>query len=330
MTDAMPQSFEACRLCPRECGVNRLGDGKAAFAGFCGQNHRLRVAHIGPHFGEEPPISGRKGSGTVFFSGCSLRCSFCQNHQISQGGLGRETALEDLLEKMIGLIETDGVHNINLVTPDHFAPLVFRLVARLRSGGYRIPLVFNLSGYQSQAFLRAAEEHADIYLPDYKYADPNLAAKLSRCRDYPRVGLEAIAEMVRQKGFLADPGPEAGCVGRGVLVRHLILPGCLENSLNALTSLFLEFGPGLPLSLMSQYTPVLPQEIPDLNRSLTREEFERVYAHARDLGFEHLYIQFPRPASGDGSEGLPFLPDFRREKPFAFQRPEIDIPEGDC
>jgi putative pyruvate formate lyase activating enzyme len=144
------------------------------------------------------------------------------------------------------------------------------------------------------------------------------------------VALEAVAEMVRQKGFLAPPDPDAACARRGVLVRHLILPGQIENSLDALTTLFLEFGPGLPLSLMSQYTPVLPQEILDLNRPLTREAFERVYAHALDLGFEHLYVQFPRPASGDRSEGVPFLPDFRREKPFALERPAIDIPKGDC
>jgi putative pyruvate formate lyase activating enzyme len=162
-----------------------------------------------------------------------------------------------------------------------------------------------------------AGDYADIYLTDFKYADPSISMRLSKCKDYPEVAIDAIVEMVRQKGFLfpLDDGPEVA--RRGVLVRHLILPGRIENSLNALTSLFLEFGAGLPLSLMSQYHPVLPQEDRDLNRMLGKEEFDRVYSHALDLGFEHLFVQFLDKAPIERSRPSPFLPDFRHMEPFS-------------
>ncbi|MBW1862774.1 MAG: radical SAM protein [Deltaproteobacteria bacterium] len=310
--------FESCHLCPRECGVNRLREGEASLSAFCGENHHLRVAHLGPHFGEEPPITGKNGSGTIFFTGCSLRCSFCQNHQISRDGLGRIMNLDELFGEVVKMIREDHVHNINLVTPDHFFPYAFKLVSLLRRRGYDLPIVYNLSGYQSLAMLKMAEDYADIYLPDFKYAESSLSARLSKCRDYPEVALEAIAEMVRQKGFLNYYSENRSELARkGTMVRHLILPGQVENSLNALTTLFLEFGAGLPLSLMSQYTPVIPQEENDLNRPITREEFDKVYSHALDLGFGHLFVQFPEQPSLDRSKPSPFLPDFCRAEPFS-------------
>jgi putative pyruvate formate lyase activating enzyme len=308
--------FKECHLCPRDCRVNRLKEGALGYSGFCGENHQLRVGYVGPHFGEEPPITGEKGSGTVFFSGCSLRCPYCQNHQISMDGLGESILLEQLFERVMRMIETHHVHNVNLVTPDHFFPHVFELVLLLRRQGYNLPVVYNLSGYQSVPMLRMAESFADIYLPDYKYADSALSQRLSRCRDYPKKALGAIVEMVRQKGFLEDIDASSHVAGKGVLVRHLILPGQVENSLNALTTLFLEFGSGLPLSLMSQYHPVLPQKDQALNRSLTKEEFDRVFSHAEDLGFEHLFVQFLDQIPAVKPRAASFVPDFRQKQPF--------------
>jgi len=194
--------FKRCVLCPRECGVDRLQEGDKSRAGFCRQDARLKVAHVGPHFGEEPPLTGTRGSGTVFFSGCSLRCSYCQNYQISREGLGETLEIEGLLEKVEHMIIRERVHNINFVTPDHFFPYAFELVTLLRGKGHDLPMVFNLSGYQSVNLLKAAEGHADIYLPDFKYADRTLAKRLSKCPDYPDVALAALSEMLAQKGFL--------------------------------------------------------------------------------------------------------------------------------
>ena len=312
---ALFELYKNCILCPRQCGVNRHFAGRAR-SGFCRETDQLKVAHIGPHFGEEPSISGTRGSGTIFFSGCSLMCSYCQNHQISHEGMGKHMSLDQLIERVEEMIRVSHVHNINFVTPDHFFPHVFLLVSRLRIRGFDLPIVYNLSGYQSVDMLKIAENYVDVYLPDYKYADPSLAAQLSKCRDYPAVALDAIGEMVKQKGFLdaCSMGPEMA--GRGVLVRHLILPGHVENSIDALTSLFVEFGGGVPLSLMSQYYPVFQHKDKDLNRFIYHQEFDRVYSHATELGFENLFVQFPEKESLSRPTRAPFLPDFRKTEPF--------------
>jgi putative pyruvate formate lyase activating enzyme len=308
--------YKNCLLCPRACGVNRLVSSKTDRSGFCGETYQLRVAYVGPHFGEEPPITGNKGSGGVFFSGCSLKCSYCQNHQISHHGLGMIMSLEKLFEKVEHMIRKDQVHNINFVTPDHFFPHVFDLVTLLRKNGLDLPIVCNLSGYQSVETLKAAEDYASIYLPDFKYSDSFLAGRLSKCPDYPGAALKAIAEMVLQKGFLDSCHTGWSTAKRGVLVRHLILPGKVENSINALTSLFVEFGKGLPLSLMSQYHPALYQKDEDLNRFVSEEEFDRVYSHAIELGFENLFVQFPDKDPWPRPRRSPFFPDFQRPDPF--------------
>jgi putative pyruvate formate lyase activating enzyme len=302
--------YDECRLCPRECGVDRRNGRR----GYCGEGDDVRVGYIGPHFGEEPPITGEFGSGTVFFTGCSLQCSFCQNHQISRGGTGRKLTVEELLERVAGMIRERGVHNVNMVTPDHFFPHVFRLTELLKESGYPLPILYNISGYQSVAMIRMAEPLVDIYLPDFKYSDREISARLSGSGDYPERALEAIAEMIRQKGFI-EPTEGTSTAKRGVLVRHMILPGSVRNSLDVLTTLFLEFGPGLPLSLMSQYTPVREHRMEDLNRELESGEFEAVYRHALDLGFERLFVQFPEERPHPSRR--PFLPDFRKENPFA-------------
>jgi putative pyruvate formate lyase activating enzyme len=315
MEENWSELFRQCFLCPRECGVDRLQEGEKSSAGFCRQDAQLRVAYVGPHFGEEPPLTGTHGSGTVFFTGCSLRCSYCQNFQISREGLGEVIELEGLLAKVEDMIIRKHVHNINFVTPDHFFPYVFDLVALLRGRGFALPIVFNLSGYQSLNLLKSAEDYVDIYLPDFKYADPDLAKRLSKCRNYPDAALAALSVMLSQKGFLDCFDTGDPLAKKGVLVRHLILPGYVENSINALTTLFVEFGAELPLSLMSQYVPVTLHEAEALNRHLTGEEFNQVYSHALDLGFQHLFVQFPEEAASDTNP--PFLPDFRLDKPFS-------------
>jgi putative pyruvate formate lyase activating enzyme len=302
--------------------VDRTEDG---FSGFCEETDILRVAYVGPHFGEEPPITGENGSGTVFLSGCSLKCSFCQNHQISRGGIGSVRTEDALFEEIVGMIRDHGVHNINFVTPDHFIPHLIGVITRLQREGFSIPVVFNLSGYQATGILRAVADCVDIYLPDYKYADSRLAARLSRCPDYPSTALDAISEMVRQKGFL-DRGFEGEAPAtRGVLVRHLILPGYVENSIQALTALFVEFGSGLPLSLMSQYHPVLPHKDPRLNRRVTGDEFKAVYDHVLDLGFERLFVQYPEESSEAPDHRPDFVPDFAHGDPFSKKNRDVDM-----
>jgi putative pyruvate formate lyase activating enzyme len=310
------KAYEKCHLCPRFCGINRADGSGSPQIGFCGETNQLRVAYVGTHFGEEPPITGKKGSGAVFFTGCSLRCSFCQNYQISHKGTGKYLSLEQLFGRIERMIWLSRVHNINYVTPDHFFPHVFCLTALLRDKGFKLPIIFNLSGYQSVEMLKIAEDYADIYLPDFKYSDSSLALRLSKCRDYPEVALNAIEEMVKQKGSLDVCSTGSDLARKGVLVRHLILPGYADNSINALTILFVEFGKGLPLSLMSQYHPVIEQEDKGLNQWLSREEFDKVYSYAMELGFENIFVQFPEKRPRRQPIRSPFLPDFLQTEPF--------------
>jgi putative pyruvate formate lyase activating enzyme len=301
------EDYRNCRLCPRECGTDRTSR-----PGLCGEKDQMRAAYIGPHWGEEPPFTGINGSGTVFFTGCSMRCSFCQNYQISREGVGNQKDVEQLVEDIKAMIERHGVHNINFVTPDHFLPHIERVVELLRGSGLKLPVLFNTSGYQSRQALERAGRFVDIYLPDYKYSDSGLAARLSSCPDYPERALDAIAIMIRQKGFLEMTGATAS---RGTLVRHLVLPGHVENSLKALSALYIEFGPSLPLSLMSQYHPVRPQRDPNLNRRLRADEFQQVYRHCLELGFENLFVQFPEEGTKEGARPG-FVPDFTSQTPF--------------
>lgn len=302
-------AYRHCTLCPRECGVDR-SSGKL---GLCGESDELRIASLEAHFGEEPPLSGQHGSGTLFLSGCSLLCTFCQNYQISGLHLGAISEVGQLAARILDLVRQQKIHNLNLVTPDHFLPHLLDLVERLRSQGFDLPVVYNCSGYQKVEMLRWVESSVDIYLPDYKYSDAALAHTLSRCRDYPLVALDALCEMVRQKGFLDHFTAGKPLASRGVLVRHLVLPGQVANSVDALSTLFAEFGRDLPLSLMSQYRPARMVRQAELNRPLEHGEFYRVCEHAHELGFRNLFIQ---PLEGSIEAEDPFLPDFNRERPF--------------
>lgn len=223
--------------------------------------------------------------------------------------------VEDVTRCLEELYTTQGIHNVNFVTPDHFFPYTREIVRKLHKKNILIPIVYNMSGYARIESLRDIEEYADIYLPDFKYADNRLGEQLSHCQDYPSVVLNALAEMIRQKGFLDTflAGQAGQIAQKGVLIRHLILPGQVRNSLDALSMLFLEFGKDLPLSLMSQYHPVKQCTVPNLQRHITEDEFHRVYKHALSLGFHNLFIQYPEIQSSQPPE---FLPDFTKKHPF--------------
>ncbi len=275
-----PLSYAPCRLCPRACGVDRTRGER----GFCRQSAALRVARAAPHFWEEPPISGAFGSGTVFFSGCTLGCVFCQNRQISQEDFGAPVTRQQLRSIFLQLID-EGCHNINLVTPTHFLPdIVAALIPKLP-----VPVVMNCGGYESVQTLRALEGVVDVYLPDLKYLDGSLAARLSGAADYPQVAKAAILEMYRQTG--PAQYDEDGQMTRGVLLRHLVLPGEVDNSLAVVDWVAQTFPKGaVPLSLMCQYTP-MPGMAPPLDRRVTEEEYAAVMSWMQLCGLQDGFWQ---------------------------------------
>lgn len=274
-----------CRLCPRECGADR----EHGQTGYCRMPAQPSAARAALHYWEEPCISGTRGSGTVFFSGCTLQCVFCQNHEIAAGEAGKPVTVERLAEIYLEL-QAKGAHNINLVTAGHFLPSVTASLRLARDRGLGIPVVYNTSGYERPASLRLLEGLVDIWLPDHKYRSRILAGRYSHASDYPERAAEALEEMVRQAGKPAFD--EDGMMRRGVIVRHLVLPGCVSDSKDVLEYLWDTYGDQIYVSIMSQYTP-LPQvkDIPELNRRITEEEYEEVVDYARFLGMEQVYIQ---------------------------------------
>ena len=277
-----------CTLCPRRCGVDRT-----AGLGFCASPRQALVTRAAPHFGEEPCISGTRGSGAVFFSGCNLRCVFCQNHSISRGGAGKALDTAGLRELFLRLRD-QGVHNLNLVTPSHYSDRIAEALAGLDLG---IPVVWNSSAYESVEQLRQLEGLVQVYLPDFKYADRALAGALSAAPDYPETALAAIREMIRQTGPAELDGD--GLLRRGVLIRHLVLPGHAENSLRVIDAIedLLPYRDVL-FSLMSQYTPMPGLERwPELTRTLTAEEYGRVCSYLDFSSIERGYVQSLEAAS---------------------------------
>ena len=273
-----------CNICPRKCNIDR-----SSAQGFCGESETLRVARIAPHHFEEPPISGTRGSGTVFFSGCSLKCVFCQNKVISrEGGLGKQLSADELYEKILELAES-GVHNINLVTPTHFIGALLPILEKLKSSGeLRIPIVYNSSGYERVESLKALDGLIDIYMPDFKYASHELAERYSAAPDYPEVAEAAIREMIRQRGRYRYSTDEPDILESGVLVRHLVLPSHRADSIEVLHRLRAIAEPeDILISLMSQYTPDFALDTPykNLHRRLTSFEYAAVCREADALGF---------------------------------------------
>ena len=301
------EAYRDCQLCPRLCRVDRI----AGEVGVCGETAVCRVASSVPHHGEEPCFTGERGSGTIFFSGCACRCVFCQNWQISHEHLGEAMDLEALTAAAMELVDR-GVHNLNFVTPDHFWPHVRALCRRLRADGVRVPFIMNGSGYVRAERVPEYAEHIDIFLPDFKFADAALAQRCMGAADYPERALSALQAMVTAAGFLRPWDDEGRVLAeKGVLVRHLVLPGQVENSLGVLRLLHRDFGPRLPVSIMSQYRP-MPRARADgfLDGVVTGDEYACVCDLAEELGFERAFIQ---PDFGDSG----FTPDFREEEPFA-------------
>lgn len=283
-----------CTLCPRNCGVERTAE---SGAGVCRMGTQPKIARAALHMWEEPCISGTRGSGAVFFSGCGLRCVFCQNEAISQQGEGKIVTPARLAE-IFRELEAQGAHNINLVTAAHFVPAVLEALNLYRPN---IPIVYNSSGYESIETLRMLSGVVDIYLPDYKYIDPNMAAMLSGARNYPEVAFAAIAEMIRQTG--APVYDENGMMQRGTLIRHLVLPGLTGDSMKILTRIRDEF-PGIPVSLMGQYTPCgRALSMPGMDRKIKKKEYARVLAHMEAIGLDGYRQEL---GSADGA----FIPSF--------------------
>lgn len=283
-----------CTLCPRNCGAERTAENGA---GVCRMGTQPKIARAALHMWEEPCISGTRGSGAVFFSGCGLRCVFCQNEAISQQGEGKIVTPARLAE-IFRELEAQGAHNINLVTAAHFVPAVLEALSLYRPN---IPIVYNSSGYESIETLRMLSGVVDIYLPDYKYIDPNMAAMLSGARDYPEVAFAAIAEMIRQTS--APVYDENGMMQRGTLIRHLVLPGLTGDSMKILTRIRDEF-PGIPVSLMGQYTPCgRALSMPGMDRKIKKKEYARVLAHMEAIGLDGYRQEL---GSADGA----FIPSF--------------------
>ena len=269
-----------CRLCPRDCGALRGESG----GGVCGMGAQPRIARAAPHYDEEPVISGTNGSGTVFFSGCSLKCCFCQNFDLSHRGFGETVSAERLREIYFELIDR-GVHNINLVNPTHFAEVIIESL----QGGLPVPVVWNTGGYEKVETLRRLEGLVQVYLPDLKYISPESARKYSRAADYFDFAAPAIREMLRQTGPVQLD--DDGVIRRGTIVRHLILPGCAEESCRILDFIHDEL-PGAWISLMAQYLPFGDAlNMQELNRRLTQEEYDLVADHLLELGMEDGFIQ---------------------------------------
>ncbi len=319
----------ACDLCPRHCNVER----RTGQQGYCGMSSEVSVARVAPHYWEEPSISGQNGSGTVFFSGCNLRCVYCQNHKIAAGRTGQRLTIDELAAAFLSLQE-QGCHNINLVTPSHYVPQIREALLRTKLD---IPVVYNTSAYECAQTLRQMEGLVDIYLADLKYLNKDLAQKYSHAADYPETAMAAIAEMVRQIGGVeyvsaceeagltaeceiygdgkskiagkivrnATEYPDGALMRRGVIVRHLLLPGRAEEANRVLRYLYETYGDTIAISILNQYTP-LPHvaAYPELNRKVSEEEYEEVVDFALELGIGHGFLQEGQAASES------FIPEF--------------------
>ncbi len=283
--EALEARLGRCNLCPRACGVDR-NSGKV---GYCGVGNLPKVAAINLHHWEEPPISGARGSGTIFFSGCTLKCIFCQNYPISQLGVGREMSVEELASGMLEL-QNKGAHNINLVTPTHQVAAIVHALLRAAHRGLRIPIVYNSSGYESVETLRLLDGIIDIYLPDIKYSDPAIAEKYSGAADYVNCNREALVEMWRQAGPIRTDA--AGIAMKGMMVRHLVLPENLSGPGECLSFLAGRIGPQVWVSLMNQYFPAHKgPSTPCLDRKTTRKEYEAAFAAMTELGILNGFVQ---------------------------------------
>lgn len=273
----------SCSICPRNCQIDRT-----AASGFCGCSSVPLVARAALHFDEEPSVSGTRGSGTIFFSGCNLKCIFCQNMVLQDGTLGEPFTVERLAQAMQKL-QARGAHNINLVTPTPHRDAIIPALQLAKENGLTIPVLYNTNSYETVETIRAYDGLIDIYLPDLKYVDPKLSFKFSRAANYFDVAIKAIEEMFRQVGpMVCDSN---GIAVRGVRIRHLVLPGCVYDTRQVLDAIKAHFGSDCPISLMSQYTPIPQCTVKPLDRPLTRREYESALDYCLSLGFTNVYTQ---------------------------------------
>ena len=294
--------YENCTLCPRSCRVNR----RMGQTGFCRVPAQLQVARAALHMWEEPCISGVNGSGAIFFSGCSVGCVFCQNSTIASGQSGKLITIERLADIFLEL-QAKGVHNINLVTPDHYAPSIAEALDLARSGGLSLPIICNCSGYTSLTTLKLLEGYIDVWLPDFKYYSSELAARYSHAPDYFDKACAALAEMYRQTGDTVFDND--GMIQKGIIVRHLTLPGYTGDSRQILNYLYNTYGDHIYISIMNQFTPMpgLLPDYPELNQTVPEDDYNSLVDYAIDIGIENGFIQEGETAQES------FIPPFDNE-----------------
>jgi len=284
--EAAYELLASCRVCPRECGVNRLKNDKL---GFCRSGLNPIISSVIPHYGEEPPLSGTKGSGTVFFANCNLICVYCQNYPISQMGNGEDRTPGELACQMLWLQE-QGSHNLNLVTPTHFVPQILKALGIAMQRGFSLPIVYNTSGYETMETLRLLDGIVDIYLPDMRYSDNAAAMKYSIAPDYPEINRAAIQEMFRQVGNLVLD--KQGIAKQGLIIRHLVLPGNIAGTEKVMKFLAEEISKDVTISLMSQYFPAYrAKEFKEINRRITTEEYEKSYQIMLKYDLDNGWVQ---------------------------------------
>lgn len=277
--------YENCLLCPRKCGINR----STGQTGICGVSSEIKVARAALHYWEEPCISGKRGSGAVFFSGCSLHCVFCQNREISDGKEGKVISKERLSDIFMELADK-GANNINLVTPGQYIPDIVWAVNDAKSRGMKLPIIYNTNGYENVTELKLLEGIVDVYLPDFKYMDSTLSARYSRAKDYPSVAKQALSEMVRQQPDVVIDDA-TGLIQKGVIVRQLLLPGHVNDAKAVLKYLYDTYHDHVYISMMSQFTPIALKDYPEINRTVTRREYERLVDYALEIGITNAFIQ---------------------------------------
>ena len=293
----MVTEMSVCNLCPRGCAVDRKTD-----KGYCSSGDEIILSKAMLHMWEEPCISGTNGSGAVFFGGCHLGCIYCQNSAIALNQRGRKVSEKELCDVFLDL-QKRGAHNINLVTPTHFADKIANVVSMAKKEGLCVPVIYNTGGYERKETVAMLKDTVDVYLPDFKYINSDTAQKYSNAPDYPQRAKEALEEMVQQKSVIKkDLG---GLVTEGVIVRHMLLPGSLKNSKAVIEYLYKTYGDSIYISIMNQYTPIKEfEDHPELSFVPTQREYQKLIDYALSLGVKNAYIQ------GDGASSKEFIPDF--------------------
>ena len=291
--------LKKCMLCPRNCKINRYEK-----KGFCGCDNNIRLALAKPFFYEEPPISGTNGSGTIFFSGCNLKCCFCQNMEISKYNKGKPVTIKRLSEIMLEL-QKQRVHNINLVTPTMYIPQIIKAIKKAKKQGLKIPIIYNSSGYENVESIKLLNGLIDVYLPDFKYYDNELAVKYSQCPNYLENAKLALREMVRQTGpCLFDKN---GIIKKGTIVRHLMLPTLKEDTKKILDYLYKTYHNDIYISIMNQYTPNKYVEFTELKEAIKESDYDEIIDYALDIGITNAYCQY------GGTVSDSFVPEFNFE-----------------